>query len=55
MPFSWDTTPEEQARLAFSEYGEAALLMMVDKGQGDPESDDGITTEEFAAKYRWDT
>lgn len=44
-------TPEEQQ--AFIEYGETALVMMVDKGSGNPEEDDNgaLTNEEFEAKY----
>jgi hypothetical protein len=50
---SYATEAEFERRTAFAQYGEAALLMMIDKGSGDPEQPDdgGLTREEFEAKY----
>ena len=41
-----------ERRRAFGEYGEAAILMMLDKGSGDPEmDDDGMSNADFEDKY----
>ena len=50
---SYEKEARFERRRAFAEYGEAALIMMIDKGSGDPEMpDDGaLSREDFLAEY----
>jgi hypothetical protein len=49
---SYETEAQFERRVAFGNYGLKAIMMMIDKGSGDPEMEDsGISNAEFETKY----